>query len=220
MQQIQSHSAAAVSSRLYQLFALIFGYPDADWVAAVRAGEVAERLRELFELCGESAIAAPITPDLQALTDAGEDDDALAVEYTRLFDTGPGGTPISLYGGHHQGGRMQTMEEVLRFYQHFGIALNQQLNELPDHLVSELEFMHFMSFSEASLLAGGGDAGHFQRGQQDFLTRQLGRWAPELHPVLLQHQALPFFTETTRLLGCFLQQEQVRLSKAGVSARG
>ncbi len=189
---------ATTRSQGYALFALVFTYPDADWVAAIRAGELAQRLAELGVLFG----ATP-QPDRVALSDAGLSEDALAIEYTRLFDTGP----LSLNGGHHHGARMQVMEEVLRFYEHFSIALNPRCNELPDHLVSELEFMHFLTHREATLLESGIDAGSYRRAQSDFLTRQLGRWAPQLHERLVEQQALPFFTEVARLLAGFLTSE-------------
>lgn len=189
---------AAVRSHLYALFAFMFAYPDADWVAAIRAGEVADRMSDL---CTALDDASSLRADAAALADAGADDD-LAIEYTRLFDTGP----ISLYGGHNHGTRMTVMEEVLRFHEHFGLALNPEYNELPDHLVSELEFMHFLCYQEAQIHST--EAGPYRRAQRDFLTRQLGRWAPQLHVRLIEQQAQPFFVEAARLLAGFLVSEQ------------
>lgn len=194
-------SLAATRSALYALFAFIFTYPDADWVAAIRAGEVAQRMAELCAALDVSS-PQPLQPHSNALTNAGSDDDALAIEYTRLFDTGP----ISLYGGHHHGARMPVMEEVLRFYEHFGLTPDPRSNELPDHLVAELEFMHFLCHREAIVPAL--DADPYRRAQRDYLQRQLGRWAPQLHERLLEQQAHPFFSEATRLLAGFLSFEQ------------
>lgn len=207
---------AAARSRLYQLFAMLFVYPDDDWVAAIRAGEVANRMAEL---CGALDIAEPLQPDGAALADAGAADEAnddLAVEYTRLFDTGP----ISLYGGHNHGTRMQVMEEVLRFHDHFGLAPNPQQNELPDHLVSELEFMHYLCYQEAQATDATEEmAAPYRRAQRDFLERHLGRWATQLHERLVEQQALPFFSEATRLLSAFLVEEMQRLEIAAPAPR-
>lgn len=191
---------AETRSTLYALFAFLFAYPDQDWVAAIRAGEVAQRMQTL---CAALDGEPPLRPDAAVLADAGSADDDLAVEYTRLFDTGP----IPLYGGLNHGARMQVMEEVLRFYEHFGLSPNRRLNDLPDHLVAELEFMHFLCHRETAALTAGHDAGPCQRGQRDFLQRQLGRWAPQLHARLLEQAALPFFAEVARLLAEFLASE-------------
>ncbi|SMB23155.1 putative ethylbenzene dehydrogenase-like delta-subunit [Sterolibacterium denitrificans] len=200
--RIADAQQARTRSALYTLFAFLFAYPDQDLVAAIRGGEVA---RCMTALCSALDSEPPLQPepDTAALSDAGGSDEDLAVEYTRLFDTGP----IPLYGGLNHGTRMQVMEEVLRFFEHFGLAPNTQLNELPDHLVSELEFMHFLCHREADALETGGDADPYRRAQRDFLARQLGRWAPQLHPRLVEQSALAFFLEVTRLLAAFLASE-------------
>lgn len=206
---LTAEQAAITRSRLYQLFALAMTYPNTEWSAAVRAGELDEALSEQLALISPT-LATSVNHS--ALCDTGNDDQALAVEYTRLFDVGSGGAPISLYGGHHHGGRTQAMEEVLRFYQHFGLSLNQQPNELPDHLVSELEFLHFLNFQQAKVEAQGGDSGAFQRGQKDFLERQLGRWLPSLCQKLGEQRPLPYFSEVMRLLDLFIKHERQRLN--------
>ena len=202
-------SKSAMRSKLYQLFAMAVSYPDDDWVAAIKAGELADTLQHLLGQLDRSLLQ---DFDQKALSDSGEQDESLAVEYTRLFDIGPGGSPISLYGGHHYGGRTGAMEEVMRFYQHFGLQLEQTQVELPDHLVSELEFLHFMTFQEARLEEQGADTSHYRRGQKDFIERQLGRWVPGLYVKIQEENALPLYTELFRLLSCFLQFEQQQLN--------
>ncbi len=201
---------AGTRSALYALFAFMFTYPDADWVVAIRAGEVASRMADLCAALAADPplrLLRPVQPDYAALADAGSAAGDLAVEYTRLFDTGP----LSLHGGHHHGARMQVMEEVLRFYEHFGLSQGHRANALPDHLVSELEFMHYLAFREVKCLEAGLDPGAWQRGQRDFLVRQLGRWAPQLHGRLVECQALPYFSEAARLLGDFIAADRARL---------
>lgn len=210
-------SKNVIRSKLYQLFAMAVFYPDDDWVVAIEAGELADTLQQLLESLDESLLR---DFDRQALTDSGEQEDSLAVEYTRLFDIGPGGSPVSLYGGHHCGGRTSVMEEVMRFYQHFGLQLEETKNELPDHLVSELEFMHFMTFQQARIEEQGADASHYQRGQKDFVERQLGRWVPGLYVKIQEGTALPFYTELFRLLSRFLQYEQQELNPSLIHISG
>jgi len=192
-------------SKIYQIFALAVQYPDSEWVEAIRQGELADSLASLLGALDASLVSGF---DREALALAGEDDDALAVEYTRLFDVGSGGAAISLYGGHHQGSRTQTMEEALRFYLHFGLERDAMQHDLPDHLISELEFLHFLTFQQARIEDRGGDPSHFQRGQRDFIERQIGRWMPKLPPLLLEHEASPHYAELFRLLDLFLCHER------------
>ncbi len=135
----------------------------------------------------------------QALTDAGDEDD-LAVEFTRLFDVGKSGPPCPLYGGLYGGTRMKTMEEAVRFYNHFGLSLSENIRELPDHLTTELEFLHFLAFREAESHQQGGDPGPYQRAQRDFIFRHPGRWVPELRERLEKNDPMPFFLELVRQL--------------------
>ncbi len=204
-------------SKLYQLFALAITYPDSEWVAAVKAGELADSLIGLLGRLDDDLLRGI---DRNALCDSGADETALAVEYTRLFDVGSGDSLVSLYGGHHHGGRTTAMEEVLRFYQHFGLTLDKSRNELPDHLLSELEFLHFMTFQQARMEARGQDASHYQRGQKDFVERQIGRWFPKLRGKLQDQQPLRYYAELFTLLGRFLQHEQQRLSATFIRAAG
>ena len=74
--------------------------------------------------------------------------DALTVEFTRLFDAGARGTACPLNGGLQVGPQMKVMEEAVRFYAHFGLTLTEEQKELPDHLTTELNFLHFLSCGE------------------------------------------------------------------------
>jgi TorA maturation chaperone TorD len=67
------------------------------------------------------------------------------------------------------------MEDVLRFYDHFGISpsLEEETRDRPDHIANELEFMHVLSFQEAAALESGSNPGAFQQAAQDFLRFHL-----------------------------------------------
>jgi hypothetical protein len=111
---------AAARSRAYETFARLFDYPDAELVEDVRDGTLADAVR---------AVLTEVDPELaargswDALRDAGSEPDDLAVEYTRLFDVGASGPPCPLYGGLYGGARMKTMEEAVRFYNHFELSM-------------------------------------------------------------------------------------------------
>jgi len=200
---------AAARSRAYQLFQRALQYPDAelcDWIAN---DGLVDSLRECL---------ATIEPKFAeqaerwaALRDAGEDDE-LAIEYTRLFDTGSSGPPCPLYGGLYGGARMKTMEEAVRFYNHFGLTLSEEQRELPDHLAMELEFLHYLTYREATALQAGDDAGPYQRAQRDFIQRHPGSWIPKLCQRLEAEEAHPYFGALFACLADLLGWDAARLA--------
>jgi DMSO reductase family type II enzyme chaperone len=117
--------------------------------------------------------------------------DDFQAEYNRLFEVGSmGGPPCPLFGGFYDRDRMRVMEELIRFYNYFGLGLAQ--GQLPDHITVELEFMHYLTYKEAEPQQDGGQES-YQRAQKDFLDRHLGKWVPVLHQKLAKCQPLPFF---------------------------
>jgi DMSO reductase family type II enzyme chaperone len=204
----EEEKTAAARSRTYELFARLFEYPDEAFGEAIRAGELAEKIRQTL---GDLDPALLEDSDWDALGDAGGGEDDLAIEYTRLFDVGASGPPCPLYGGLYGGARMKTMEETVRFYNHFGLTLSDSPREMPDHITTELEFLHFLAFREAEVLHGGGDPGPFRRAQRDFAARHPGRWVPKLRARLEAQEPMPFFRELVCQLERFLIHDQNRL---------
>lgn len=208
---------AAARSRSYELFARLFEYPDHEFAKAIRSGELAQTIRETLSAVDASLLEGT---NWDALSNAGEGEEDLAVEYTRLFDVGASGPPCPLYGGLYGGARMKTMEEAIRFYNHFGLTLSESPREMPDHITTELEFLHFLAFREAEALQEGKDAGPFLRAQRDFADRHPGRWIPKLRHKLEEHDPMPFFRELVALLERFLARDQAQLVKqAGPAPR-
>ncbi|MFQ5514471.1 MAG: molecular chaperone TorD family protein [Myxococcota bacterium] len=192
--------AAAAHSRAWRLFAEAFGYPEGPLLEAIREGALANALRDVLAAIG---CLVDESIDWDALRNAGRDDE-LAVEYTRLFDVGVSGPPCPLYGGLYGDARMKTMEEAVRFYNHFGLTLSEEPRELPDHLTTELEFLHYLAFREAEALQTGADPGPFQRAQRDFVARHPGRWVPRLRERLAAQDPPPFYLELVRALEALL----------------
>ena len=174
--------AAAARSALYHRLAEAFGFPADALLKAVASGEFLSELRaEATELPFE------LTVEGEALTDTG----GLEQEYIRLFEVGPGRPPCPLYEGSHRDGRMKIMEELVRFYEHFG--LQPDPGDQPDHLCAELEFMHYLAFKEAAALSRRGPAEAFRLAQRDFLARHLCRWLPRLRLRLEALEPPPFY---------------------------
>ena len=132
----------------------------------------------------------------------------LQVEYTRLFDAGAAGPSCPLNGGVYLDERMQTLEEMVRFYNHFGLTAGEDFEELPDHITTQLEFMHFLCSGEDQHQSEQEDAANYQRAQRDFLNRHLGKWIPQLAEQASEHKAQPFYQTLVSLLALFIKAEQ------------
>ena len=195
---------AAARSRAYALFVEALTYPDDELRETLTDGGLAEPLRECL-----TAISTEITnsPECwRALQEVGDTDD-LAIEFTRLFDAGASGPPCPLYGGLYAGDRMAKMEEAVRFYNHFGLTLSDEQRELPDHITTELEFMHFLAYREVEALQAGVDPGSYRRAQRDFVKRNLASWIPKLCERLEKEGAATYFQTLLGLLAELLKAD-------------
>jgi DMSO reductase family type II enzyme chaperone len=184
-------------------------YPDDDFREELSKGALVVPLRESLSMLSPR-FASPEERWL-ALQDVGSTDD-LAVEHTRLFDVGSSGPPCPLYGGLYGGDRMAKMEEAVRFYNHFGLKLSEEQRELPDHIATQLEFMHYLTYREVEALQADVDPGSYRRAQRDFLSRQLGSWVPKLFERLEQQHAGAYARSLVGLLDEFLAWEQSHLA--------
>lgn len=192
---------SAEESRAWALLARLFDYPDARLVEELRSGELQQELERsigavaplLLRECSLREQAA--VPELQEL----------AAEYSRLFYFGERDTPLcSLHEGEHRGHRMEVMEKVLRYYTHFGLRIASTPNEMPDHLVSELEFLHFLSFQEERYRRHGMDGEAFRRARTDFLCAHPKAWMRGFCERIADTTRLPFYQDCARLLAGFL----------------
>lgn len=199
---------AAARSRLYGLLGECLTYPDAEFVSAVCDGTLATLVRSLCE-----AIDPGLSDnlDLAILHDPAAGLEALAVEYTRLFDAGRHGTHCSLNGGLQVGSQMTVMEEAVRFYNHFGLSLAEDRKELPDHLTTQLEFLHFLSTAEQMRVERGEPGTAWELAQRDFIARHPGRWVPVMREKLAALEPLPIFSCLTGLVAQLLAHELHRL---------
>jgi DMSO reductase family type II enzyme chaperone len=199
-----SEPVTASRSRLYQLLALAFAFPDEDFFSAVADGTFAAAVAQA---------CAALPYDLHGLT--GLDFGGAATsygdfesEFIRLFDVGVAGPPCPLYGGVYIGDRMKNMEDATRFYNFFHLRLSPQMHELPDHITTELEFLHYLTFRETELRQQGRDPGSLLRAERDFLVRHLCKWVPRMQARLAKQQCLPFFPALVRFALAFFNADQ------------
>jgi DMSO reductase family type II enzyme chaperone len=199
---------AASRSLLYAGFVEALAYPDADALEAIRSGRFAEALRQLLAAADADLHEGT---NWQALRDAGAGTDELQAEYTRLFLAGADGPACALEEGIHQGTALQAMEEALRYYEFFGLSLRGDREEQPDHLKTELEFLHYLTYQESHAVSQGTAVDGLWRAQRDFIQRHPGSWVPVARQKLVTSDAMPFFVELMRLLERFFDSETRRL---------
>ncbi len=183
---------AAARSSMYHYLATAFSFPTSEVSEAFASGRF---LKEL--LAATAALPFPVRADDGLRADPALAHDELQQEYIRLFEVGPGRPPCPLYEGSHRSGRMKIMEELVRFYEHFG--LRHEAGDLPDHLCAELEFMHYLTFKEAAALQAGADSLPYRLAQRDFLRRHLSRWLPKLRRRLEQLDPSSLYVPLARL---------------------
>ena len=170
----------ACRSQLYRFLAESFRYPGKEFMDMSRDGGYLESVLAIlhgipFEIPIEEGVLSG-----ESLKDVSQDD--FEAEFVRVFDAGPGGPPCPLYEGKYAPSRMVNMEDLVRFYNHFGLSVAEaQEREMPDHLTTELEFMHYLTFKEVLALQRDEDPAPYCFAEMDFLTRHLARWLPELH---------------------------------------
>ena len=201
-------SPAATSSYLYGLLGECIAYPDAELVENLQSGALLAQIQSLCDALDPTLLdglnaAVFHDPDLCL--------DTLEVEYTRLFDAGARGTGCSLNGGLQRGPQMKVMEEAVRFYAHFGLTLTEEQKELPDHLTTQLNFLHFLAYGEHLLQVQGESTDAYRLARRDFIARHPGRWLPIMEDKLRTMEPMPLFLSLTELLQRLLSQDLAQL---------
>lgn len=195
--------AAAARCKMYGLFSRLFSYPSGERAGPILDGSLFREMRDAAAgLPYASTLAAQPWPAVPTRADE------LEAGYCALFDaTRPKGGAASLNEKDHvEIERSQLWEELLRFYDHFGLDFStERVGEFPDHLVAELDFVHYLAFLEAGTEADGDD---FARARQDFLARHLAAWVPSLADKLSKADPASPYTAFSGLLRAFLAEEE------------
>ena len=206
----EAELATATRSRVYGLLGAAFAFPDDELYEAVRDGT-------LTRLAAEIAPGLPYALEVPpGLTLDGESTPYVEFEseYIRLFDVGAAGPPCPLYGGVYGGDRMKVMEEATRFYNFFGLRLSPDMRELPDHITTELEFLHYLTFREVEARQQGGDVPSLLRAERDFLARHLCAWVPKMRTRLAKQSAGSFYPALVELGVRFFTADQAYAAAA------
>lgn len=106
--------------------------------------------------------------------------DDIEIEYIRLFEAGPGTPPCPLIEGKYlskENGRKSIFKDLILFYNHFGLSYAEGSSEdRPDHLIYELEFLHYLTFLELTAIQKGRSPAPLRHAQIDFIERHPAKW--------------------------------------------
>ncbi|HXG52760.1 MAG TPA: molecular chaperone TorD family protein [candidate division Zixibacteria bacterium] len=194
-------------SRLYALFSRAFRFPSAERYRQIQAGDLAA---EALTAIGLLPFQGLRPGTLGRGTDLSYE--AFQSAYMALFEIGgEHGPPAPLYEGEYGGGRLKVMEEVLRFYHFFGLRLSGEKRDRPDHLASELEFMHVLTFKEAEAEVRGESRRPYREAQRDFLRFHLNEFVSAVADKVGANKA-PFYPEMARLAAEFCARDLAHLA--------
>lgn len=188
-------------SNCFKLLAGCLYEPDRQLLIEER---VSENLGDLLRECAPEAAEAA---SCMAAALQGQSQEQLSVDYAALF-VGPFSLIAAPYGSVYldQGRRVMgdSTLEVRRFYQEAGLSVD--VDEPPDHVVIELEFLYYLTACEASALAEGRaeeEAG-FRATQSRFFFTCLRPWIDEFCRAIRTGTANPFYLALADCLASFM----------------
>lgn len=197
----------AARSRVYALLARAFRFPGLDDFKQIQGGQFASVVQESLANLPYNGLNGGTLG-----RDAALSYEAFQSSYIGLFEVGGElGAPSPLYEGEYGGGRMKVMEEVLRFYHYFGLKLSEEKRDRPDHLSSELEFMHLLTFKETEGLLKRADRQAYRDAQRDFLRFHLSDFVAAVAGKIAGRTA-PFYSDLGQLAQNFCAKELAYLA--------
>ncbi|MEA1922594.1 MAG: molecular chaperone TorD family protein [Pseudomonadota bacterium] len=199
-----SNNQDIARSAIYKYLSLAIDYPIGETAEILSSGalftELSTQLQKLStDFQSLTGNLSPLKEELSRF----ETLEDIQVVYTRFFDMAVKKPSFSLY---ETANVMATSEaektaaflvELEAVYGREGITLSDR--DMPDHLATELEFMHF--------LCANGKTGQ----QADFLTHHLNNWLPQLAQSFLKQETIPFYSRLIMLIAHFVETDQHNL---------
>jgi DMSO reductase family type II enzyme chaperone len=179
-------------SQLFQLLALGFAHPVAEFHAVLSNGSFALALSQAaHDGLGIASTLSEVPADFAEFEAA----------YIDLFQVGRHGKPrVHLNAGDYEQlavdhSRPEFLLLYTTWYKHFGLGIRDDAlaNELPDHIVCQLELLTWLAHLEANTDDDHSRLG-YQRAQRDFCQRHLAPFL-ELLVTAQQEQANNFYRE-------------------------
>ncbi len=163
---------AAARSQLYQLLALGFVHPVVEFHHTLVDGSYSSALKQVATAAHN--IDGTIGKSQKQFIDYEAD-------YIHIFQVGKRGQPVvHLNAGDYKelldsGSRPEFLLEYSGWYRHFGLKTSEedQANELPDHIVCQIEFLAWLSHLELTATDNLELQRGYQCAQRDFCERHL-----------------------------------------------
>ncbi len=183
----------------YRLLASLFLYPDKERLAGLQIA--AKVLME--DSIWDGFLSQETLEDLlnQLIDTDLKNGRPIINEYNRLFLIRPKAQPHeTVYTDPEGQMRGMLTAQLEERYLEAGLVISPELNELPDHISVELEFMAFLCMKEVDARLANEDkvAIHFRALQESFMRQHLVRWFPkfaqrikESEPGSIYHFLLP-----------------------------
>jgi putative dimethyl sulfoxide reductase chaperone len=190
----------------YRLLAACFYEPQQE--IFLQENLFASLCRSLTAISPEAALCAA---HLQYLF-ASSSQEELLVEYARLF-VGPNQLVAAPYGSCYLEKERQLMGEstleALRIYRHYGLAMDEDFKDAPDHVTVELEFQYFLLCKEIAALQNDEPelAADYLGAQLAFSEKFLKKWIPPFTQAIIEGSSSPFYQELARCLQHFIGDE-------------
>jgi TorA maturation chaperone TorD len=166
---------------LFRFFSLLFLYPSTENLFGIQLG--ASELLNSHQAWSDKPYAEKLSTLLALLSNVYPDDRKKIVdEYNRLFLVKPKVSPYETSYLKLLGQSEGTIAaDVSGIYGWAGLVVSPDMNELPDHIAVELEFMSFLYEKEITANEEGSptDITTTQQEQRDFMTNHLARWYPQ-----------------------------------------
>ena len=223
-----TQNAASLRADMYQLLVVGFLHPDRKLAAGlVNEGfqaDVAVTAKEIIEtLHSDSAAAIAFCAASDALADESLTSDPeslyheLAVEYAHLF-IGPPLPAVSPYESAHVDSEpgapallvvSPSARAVLAAYREAGLNMAEGLNEPPDHIATEFEFMYYLCSAEARAWAEGNtdEADRLRGLEESFISGHLMKWGEDFALRVEEVSTQPFYRALAAVTQAFLRLE-------------
>lgn len=197
-------------SSIYRLLSGVFLYPDEELFVYIQDGVMVKKLRT----CARDVDRRDKVDFFKAINnlESSFEDltlEGLRAEHRRIFghtiskDCPPYETE---YGRAHIFRQTQDLGDIAGFYKAFGLEVSENIRERLDHISTQLEFMHFLTYKEtyAQEHHGKEKVEICRDAQRKFLKEHLGRWTPLFLDRLVEKAESGFYKELARLTRIFL----------------
>jgi len=162
---------------VYRLFGAGFSYPTRDLLTAAGGAPA------LFEGLGVFDYA--FGPDVHdaAIVLAEADLDELSVAYVALFEAGVAGAACppseSAHRSNARTGEVATLQsELKRMVMRFGLRLDEDAEDIADHIATEMDVMAMLCRRETELRSGDESVARVLASESELLSDHLLRWVP------------------------------------------